>query len=100
LRVGYGIASPQIIDILNRLREPFNINSMAQVAATAALADKAYYRRIAVDVEKQRQFLYRGLTAMGIRYEQSFTNFILIQVPHAGQVALALLKKGIIFECP
>ena len=96
LRVGYGIASPQIIDILNRLREPFNINSLAQVAATAALADKAYYRRIAINVEQQRQSLYLGLTAMGLKFEQSFTNFILIRVSNASQIALGLLKKGVI----
>jgi histidinol-phosphate aminotransferase len=96
LRVGYGIASAQIVDILNRLREPFNINSMAQVAATAVLADKAYYNRIVVDVEKQRQFLYGALTALKINYEQSFTNFILIRVLNASQTAQGLLKKGVI----
>ena len=66
LRIGYGIASREIIDILNRLREPFNVNSMAQAAAVAALGDEAYYRNIAKDVNEQRQYLYRSLESMGI----------------------------------
>lgn len=96
LRVGYGVASETIIDILNRLREPFNVNSLAQVAATAALADQAYYRRIAKDVEAQRQYLYRSLQGLGLKYEESFTNFILIKVTEAAQTSQALLKKGVI----
>jgi histidinol-phosphate aminotransferase len=96
LRVGYGIASEGIIDILNRLREPFNVNSLAQAAAIAALADQAYYHRIAKDVETQRQYLYRSLKGLGLKYEISFTNFILIKVKQASQTAQALLRKGVI----
>ncbi len=96
LRIGYGIGRPEVVDILNRLREPFNVNSMAQVAATAALSDQNYYRRIAKEVQQQRQYLYRGLEAMGSKHETSFTNFILIQVKNANQTAFALLKRGVI----
>lgn len=99
LRVGYGIASPEIIDILNRLREPFNVNSIAQAAAVAVLGDDAYYRKIARDVEEQRQFLYCSLESMDIAYEVSFTNFILIHVAgDSTQTANALLKKGVIIR--
>jgi len=99
LRVGYGIASPAIIDILNRLREPFNVNSIAQAAAVAVLGDDAYYRKIARDVEEQRQFLYRSLESMDIAYEVSFTNFILVHVAgDSTQTANALLKKGVIIR--
>ena len=56
----------EIIDILNRLREPFNVNSIAQAAAVAVLGDEAYYRNIANDVEEQRQYLYRSLESMDI----------------------------------
>jgi histidinol-phosphate aminotransferase len=98
LRVGYGVASPTIIDILNRLREPFNINSIAQVAAVAALADQPYYRGIAKNVEIQRQYIYRSLTTLGLRFEESYTNFILIQVSNAARTAQALLKKGVIIR--
>ena len=99
LRVGYGIASPEIIDILNRLREPFNVNSMAQAAAVAVLGDEAYYRNIAKDATLQRQYLYRSLESMGISYEKSFTNFILVNVGgDSSHTAGALLKKGVIIR--
>jgi histidinol-phosphate aminotransferase len=99
LRIGYGIAGREIIGILNRLREPFNVNSMAQAAAVAVLSDQAYYRKIAKDVEKQRQYLYRSLESMDIAYEKSFTNFILVHVGgNSSLVAGALLKKGVIIR--
>ena len=99
LRVGYGIASREIIDILNRLREPFNVNSIAQAAALAALGDEAYYRKIVKDVNEQRQYLYRSLESMGISYEKSFTNFILVNVGgDSSHTAGALLKKGVIIR--
>jgi histidinol-phosphate aminotransferase len=99
LRIGYGIARREIIDILNRLREPFNVNSIAQAAAVAVLSDESYYRNISRDVETQRQYLYRSFESMDIKYEVSFTNFILIHVGgDSSQVALALLKKGVIIR--
>jgi len=97
LRVGYGVARREIIDILNRLREPFNVNSMAQAAAVAVLGDEAYYRKIAKQINEQKQFLYRSLESMDIAFEKSFTNFILVHVGRdSSQVAGALLKKGVI----
>ena len=93
------LLSREIIDILNRLREPFNVNSMAQAAALAVLSDEAYYRNIAKDVNEQRQYLYRSLERMGIAYEVSFTNFILVHVGgDSSRVAGALLKKGVIIR--
>jgi histidinol-phosphate aminotransferase len=98
LRVGYGVANREIIDILNRIREPFNVNSIAQAAAVAVLSDETYYRNIAKNVNEQRQYLYRSLESMGIPYEVSFTNFILIRVGESRQVAGSLLKKGVIIR--
>ncbi len=98
LRIGYGIGQPRLVDILNRLREPFNVNSLAQVAAGAALSDQGYYRRIARETWQQRQYLYGCLKSMGLEYEKSFTNFILIQIKNASGIANALLKKGIIIR--
>lgn len=99
LRIGYGVADEEVVDILNRVREPFNINSIAQVAAIACLKDKAYYRGIAQSIEKERQFIYSSLTKSGLHFEPSCTNFILIKLKHnATEVAKALLKKGIIIR--
>ncbi len=99
LRIGYGVARREIIDILNRLREPFNVNSMAQAAAVAVLGDEAYYRHIAQEVNEQRQYLYRSFESMGIAREESFTNFILVHVGgDSSRVAASLLKKGVIIR--
>ncbi len=97
LRLGYGIAARGVIDVLNRLREPFNVNSMAQTAALAVLQDEAYYRKIAGQTEAQRQYLYRCLKDLGMDFEESFTNFILIRVgSDSSRAAAGLLRKGII----
>ena len=99
LRVGYGVASREIIGILDRLREPFNVNSIAQAAAVAALADETYYRKIAKEIEGQKQYLYRSLESIGVSYETSFTNFISVHVGgDSTKVAGALLKKGVIIR--
>ncbi len=97
LRLGYGIADPQIIDILNRLREPFNANSIAQAAALACLNDQKYYRRIGREVASERKKLYRALAKIGLRYVETATNFILIDVKKdSTQVATRLLVRGVI----
>jgi len=97
LRVGYGIASREIIGILNRLREPFNVNSVAQAAAVAALSDKGYYLGLAQETQEQKQYFYRSLEKMGVDYQESFTNFILVHVvKDSSQITHALLKKGVI----
>lgn len=97
LRIGYGMADAGLIDLLNRIREPFNVNSLAQEAAIAVLKDGAYYRAIGRKIAQQRKYLYRNLERMGLEYEKSFTNFILVKIQGSGSaVAKKLLKKGVI----
>lgn len=98
LRIGYGIADQKIINYLNRLREPFNVNSVAQAAALACLEDKRYYTGLLKKINKGREFLYKNLKRLGLSYVESFTNFILIKMDKedASSVVQALLKKGII----
>lgn len=97
LRVGYGVGDPAVIDVLNRLREPFNVNSVAQAAAIACLKDPKYYKDIAKLVEKERTFLYRQFGSLGVHYEESFTNFILLKVQNdSSVVARGLLAQGVI----
>ena len=97
LRIGYGIAWPEMIDVLSRVCEPFNVNALAQAAALACLKDKAYYRRIALEIEAQRKTLFQGLASMGLDYVRTYTNFILIRVPgQASDVCRGLLHKGVI----
>ncbi len=97
LRVGYGVANGDVIDILNRLREPFNVNSIAQAAALACLQDQPFYRRCAKLIESQRQVLYRDLEALDLRIVKTVTNFILVDVKQKSQnVARRLLERGVI----
>lgn len=97
LRVGYGVAHKDIIDVLNRVREPFNINSLAQAAAVACLQDQVFYRRIARSIEAQRQFIYQELRRLGLSFVPSATNFILIDVGQLSKpVSDRLLKRGVI----
>ncbi len=99
LRVGYGVGHPELVDLLNRVREPFNINSVAQAAAIGCLNDKVYYKRLAGIFVKERNKLYRELDGLGVRYEPSCTNFVQIDVgPNAKAVAYELLKLGVIIR--
>lgn len=100
LRIGFGIAQPALTDLLNRIRQPFNVNSLAQAAAVAALGDKAFLEESArINAEGYRQ-LTQAFDEMGLTYVPSFGNFVLVKVggdDGAGaRVNLALLKKGVI----
>ncbi len=100
LRIGFGIAQPSITDLLNRIRQPFNVNSMAQAAAVAALNDSAFLRKSAqVNTEGYRQ-LTQTFEEMGLEYVPSYGNFVLVKVGNddgaGARVNLALLKQGII----
>ena len=99
LRVGFGIGHPKLIDGLNRIREPFNINSLAQAAALACLLDIAYYRRMARKIASQKIFLLTALRKMGLDCKESATNFILIDVKkNSSEVCEQLLHKGVIIR--
>jgi histidinol-phosphate aminotransferase len=97
LRIGYAAASVEVADFLNRAREPFNVTSIAQAAAIAALKDEAYYRKILKVIARERDVLCAGLEMLGLSYSKGYTNFIQVRVPRAsGEVVLALMKKGVI----
>ncbi len=100
LRVGFGIAQPALTDLLNRIRQPFNVNSLAQAAAVAALGDESYLQKsAAVNAEGYAQ-LTSAFAQMGIEYVPSFGNFVLFRAGSddgaGARVNLALLKRGII----
>jgi histidinol-phosphate aminotransferase len=100
LRIGFGIAQPHITDLLNRIRQPFNVNSMAQAAAVAALTDAAFLQKSAeLNAQGYRQ-LTEAFDAMGLRYVPSCGNFVLVKVGDddaaGARINLALLKQGII----
>jgi histidinol-phosphate aminotransferase len=100
LRVGFGIAQPGLTDLLNRIRQPFNVNSLAQAAAVAVLNDDAYLQRSAqLNADGYRQ-ITDAFTQMGIEFVPSYGNFVLFRAGDqdgaGARVNLELLKKGVI----
>ena len=97
LRIGYGVSKPEIIKCMDSVREPFNVNSMAQVGALAALKDKKFLSRTKKLTQDGKKFLYSEFGKLGLRYVPSVTNFVLFEVGNdADNICKALLKKGII----
>ena len=100
LRVGYGVAQPQLTDLLNRVRQPFNVNSLAQAAAVAALDDTAFLQRSAELNRQGKARLVEAFERSGLEYVKSSGNFVMVRVggdDGAGaRVNLALLKQGVI----
>jgi histidinol-phosphate aminotransferase len=97
LRVGYGLMNIAVADMLNRVRQPFNVNSVAQAAALAALADAEYMDESARLNFAGLEQLMHGLDALGIGYVPSHGNFLLVRVGgDAAAVYDRLLRKGVI----
>lgn len=100
LRIGYAIAHPAIVALLERLRESFNVNALALAAAEAALADEAHLARVIAHNAAERARLAVALAALGLRVYPSRTNFLLVEFGNgdrsAGAVEAALLERGIV----
>jgi histidinol-phosphate aminotransferase len=96
LRLGYGIASPSLIRQLERVRQPFNTNALAQVAALAALADHDHVRRTRENNRIGLETLARGFDELGLEYVPSAANFILVRVGHAAAIDAALQRLSVI----
>jgi histidinol-phosphate aminotransferase len=96
LRVGYGVGHPDVIDLLNRVRHPFNVNAPALAAAEAALDDIEFLlRSYALNSAGMAQ-LTAGLTDMNVATVPSKGNFLLAKVGDAARINAELLKRGVI----
>ncbi|MFQ5937419.1 MAG: histidinol-phosphate transaminase [Acidiferrobacterales bacterium] len=97
LRIGYGISTQEVADLLNRVREPFNVNSLALAAARAALADTAHVMQsVAVTREGMRR-ITEALQRLGLRYIPSVANFVSVDVRRPGaELYESLLHEGVI----
>jgi histidinol-phosphate aminotransferase len=96
LRVGFGFMQPALADLMNRVRQPFNVNSLALAAATAALGDAKF---VAKSVKMNRSgmaALERSFKRLGLEYIPSCANFITFRVPRAAAVYDKLLRNGVI----
>jgi histidinol-phosphate aminotransferase len=96
LRVGYAIAHPGVADLMNRVRQPFNVSSIAQAAAVAALDDEAFVRRsFELNRAGMRQ-LTAGFRGLGLDWIESHANFVSVRVGDAPRVFRELLRLGVI----
>ena len=96
LRIGYGLAKPELIDVLQKTRQPFNTNGIAQAGALAGLADEEHQRKTRELTIEGRDFLQREFAAIGLEFVPSFANFVLVKVGDGRAVFQALMKRGLI----
>ena len=96
LRVGYAFARPEVADLMNRVRQPFNVNSVALAAATAALQDDAFVAESYLVNKRGMEQIVAGLKRLGLAHIPSHGNFVSFRVPDSAKVNLALLKQGVI----
>jgi len=96
LRIGYGIGHPEFVAALEKVRQPFNTNAVAQAAALAALGDDAHVERTRQNNAEGLQFLEQQLTALNLEVIPSHANFILARVGDGRGIFQSLQKRGVI----
>ena len=96
LRVGYAFAHASVADIMNRVRQPFNVNSLALAAATAALDDMAFVARSYAENLHGMKQLEEAARQLGLDYIASYGNFLTIRVGKAPEIYKRLLRRGVI----
>jgi histidinol-phosphate aminotransferase len=96
LRVGFGLMQPEVADLMNRVRQPFNVNSLALAAATAALGDAKFVARSVKLNQQGMAALERAFKRLGLEHIPSYANFITFRVERAAEVYAKLLRQGVI----
>jgi histidinol-phosphate aminotransferase len=96
LRVGYGIAPPELIEVMHKTRQPFNVSGVGQVAALAALADEEHQRETKRLVHEGRAFFEKEFRTMKLSFVPSAANFVLVKVGDGLAVFRALLQRKVI----
>jgi histidinol-phosphate aminotransferase len=96
LRIGYGVASKDVIALMQRVRQPFNVNAVAQWAALAALGDEDHMRKSLEANRQGMEYLNAELDKLGLSYVPSQGNFILLCVGNGNEVFQRLLSQGVI----
>ena len=100
LRVGYGIGHKDLISLMDRVREPFNVNSLSLSAAAAALKDKEYLEKVITVNETEKNYLYGEFKKIGIEFIETGANFILVKLKgqKAAEISEKLLDSGVIIR--
>ena len=96
LRVGFGLMQPEVADLMNRVRQPFNVNSLALAAATAALGDAKFVAKSVKLNQAGMAALERAFKRLGLEHIPSYANFITFRVERAAEVYAKLLRQGVI----
>jgi histidinol-phosphate aminotransferase len=96
LRIGYGLARPDLIEVLQRTRQPFNVNSIAHAAAIAALNDDAHQRETKRVIDEGRAYLHEQFAEMKIRFVPGVANFVMVNVGDGPAVFERLLMRNVI----
>ena len=96
LRIGFAVADPRVADIMNRVRQPFNVNHLALQAAVAAIDDEAFIAKSRETNAAGLRQLVHGFQQLGLEYIPSLGNFISVRVGDAARVYAALLARGVI----
>jgi histidinol-phosphate aminotransferase len=96
LRLGYGIGHPELIAALEKVRQPFNINALAQAGALAALDDTEHVARTRANNKAGMKFLEDAFRRLGLQFIPSAANFVLVRVGDGARVSSELQKRGII----
>jgi histidinol-phosphate aminotransferase len=98
LRIGYGYSNPELIALLNRVRQPFNVNSLSQVAAIGALSDSDFLNRCKKANNLGRKQLVEGLSRLGLKVYGGSANFVFVRVGQGQELFKKLQAKGIIIR--
>lgn len=96
LRIGYGLGKPELIEVLQRTRQPFNTNSVAQAAALAGLLDDEHQNKTKQITDEGRAYLQAKFAAMGLEFVPSFANFVLVKVGDGNEVFRKMMDQGVI----
>jgi histidinol-phosphate aminotransferase len=96
LRIGYGLAHEDLIRLLQKTRQPFNVNSISQAGALAGLQDEDYQAKTREVVRQGRDFLQTEFRKRNLEYVPSVANFILVKVGRGKEVFQKLLQRGMI----
>jgi histidinol-phosphate aminotransferase len=96
LRVGYGVAQPEVADLLNRVRQPFNVNNLALAGALAALDDHVFLAESYESNRRGMEQIVAGLKRLGLEHIPSHGNFVTFEVADAAAVNGRLMKQGVI----
>jgi histidinol-phosphate aminotransferase len=96
LRIGYGIARRDLVEVLQKTRQPFNVNSIGLAGALAALSDDAHQRKTKETVDAGRAYLEKEFASMGLKFVPSVANFVMVDVGDGPSVFKELLASKVI----